>query len=161
MHTHTHTRSRRDLNDLGLSSRLPFAPHSIPVFMSKPDSSSQSLLLFLIFSFLSDLFSLPPSCLWWSDIIRIGLKPGKAHKDLFVSLPCFPIPQGQGIVPLSDGWSRVLCRGKFSSCFKMRRIPIAKQWNTNTLTRDRRTDAQADLGVIGNKTPKWNSHPEF
>lgn len=43
-----------DLNDLPMS---PSAPHSIPVFTS--DSSSPSLCLLLICSFLSDLFSIP------------------------------------------------------------------------------------------------------
>jgi len=93
LHTHTHTQKFEWSRSLLTS---PFAPHSIPVFMSEPDSSSQSLRLFLIFSFQSDLFSIPPPCLWWSDIIRIGLKPCKAHKDLFVSLPCFPVGRGHG-----------------------------------------------------------------
>lgn len=108
-HADTHTLSERFEWSRSLLTP-PFAPHSIPVFMSEPDSSSQSLRPFLIFSFLSDLFSSSPSCLRWSDIIRIGLKPGKAHKDLFASQPCFSTPPGRGILPLSNGWSSVLSR---------------------------------------------------
>lgn len=45
---------------ISVSPHVSLAPHPIPVLMSEPDSSSQSLRLFLIFSFLSDLFFNPP-----------------------------------------------------------------------------------------------------